>query len=66
LNLTEKIADRFFIQNIKDYKKQLLLIHENAKEDICKILENQDESSKIFQKEFINVFNAISIKKRTR
>ncbi|MDH7507457.1 MAG: S8 family peptidase, partial [Candidatus Thermoplasmatota archaeon] len=49
-------------QNIKNHKKQLLSIHNNAKKEIIKILEKKNLSNEIFLKEFINVFNGVSIK----
>lgn len=62
LNLTEKIANIFLIQNIKNYKKELLLSHKNAIEDICKILDKDVLSQEIFNREFINLFNGVAIK----
>ena len=64
-NLSEKIANSFFIKIIQNYKNQLLSIHKNAKEDILKILGKDDTFDDIFHKEFINVFNGISIKNIT-
>jgi len=61
LNLSEHISNIYLLQNIKDYKKQLLLNQKNAKLDICRILNKNESSQDIFFKEFINVFNGIYI-----
>jgi len=61
-NLTEKIVNIISIANIQNHKNQLLSIHKNAKEDISKILGKDDLFSEIFLRDFVDVFNGISIK----
>ena len=62
LDLSEKIEKMFIIQYIKNYKNKLLSDHKNAKEEILKILGNNGLSKKILLKEFIEIFNGITIK----
>jgi len=60
-NLTEKIINMLLNLNLKNYKNHLLSIHNNAKQDILKILNNNDLSNEIIHSEFINLFNGLSV-----
>jgi len=62
LNFSEKILDLFLNQNIQNYKNKILTIHDNAKQDILKILGNVELSKVNYYNEFIEIFNGISIK----
>jgi len=62
LKLSEKIENMIIIQNIKNHKNHLLSIHKNTIQNISRILEKNNLSTEIFLREFVNVFNGISIK----
>ena len=61
-NLTKKMSNIFLIHIIQNYKNYLLSIHKNVKENISKFLENYNSINEIFLREYINLFNGISIK----
>lgn len=61
-NLTKKMLNIFLIHIIKNYKNYLLSIHKNVKENISKFLENYNSINEIFLREYIDLFNGISIK----
>ena len=62
-HLSVKITDILLSCNVQKHKEKLLTLHMNAKEDISKITRGSLSSKKIFSRDFINVFNGISIKK---
>ena len=61
-NFNKKITNKFFDNSIQKHKNKLLSIHNNAKKDILNIMGEDTESKKIFSKEFIMLFNGISVK----
>jgi len=61
-NLTKKMLNIFLNHIIQNYKNYLLSIHKNVKENISKFLESYDSINEIFLREYINLFNGISIK----
>lgn len=60
--LNEKATDIFLTQEIRNYKDKLITLHQNTKEDILKLIGKDASYGKIFSRDFINVFNGISIK----
>lgn len=61
-HLSEKVADVFLTQNVQNHKDKLLSIHRKAKEDILKLFGKDALSEKIFSRDFITIFNGLSIK----
>ena len=62
-HLSEKIANSFLNRNIQKHKEKLLNLHIKAKENISKITGGDLAFKNIFSREFIDVFNGISIRK---
>lgn len=57
-----KIIDTTLNLDIKTQKNKILSIHEEAKEDICRLTGENSLSNTLFSREFVDIFNGIVVK----